>query len=174
MRKSLVFTAALCLLALTLGVVSSAGAQVVGLYYNEVTKDGRVYVFNTPETFNAWSASGEMGKSVTLIGRAEGGLTLVGENETAVDLYNFKHNLPAYDRPTPKPIVPAPYPATKIQGRVFADFTSKENKTDAGGKSSDTGVGVDVKRVYLTLTHEFDKTWSAQILGDIGHQCARR
>lgn len=174
MRKSLVFTAALSLFFLAIGVVSSAGAQVTGLYYNEVAKDGRVYVFNTPETFNIWNASGEMGKSVTLIGRAEGGLTLVGENETAIDLYNFKHNLPAYDRPTPKPIVPPAYPVTKIQGRVFADFTSKENKTDAGVKSSDSGVGVDVKRFYFTLTHEFDKTWSAQFQSDIGDQGARR
>jgi hypothetical protein len=174
MRKSSVLTAVLCLVVLTLGMASSSGAQVAGLYYHEVTKDGRVYVFNTPEVWNAWSGSGEMGKSVTLIGRAEGGLTLVGENETAIDLYLFKHNLPAYDRPTPKPVVPPPYPSTKIQGRVFADFTSKENKTDAGVKSPDSGVGVDVKRFYFTLTHEFDKTWSAQFQSDIGDQGARR
>lgn len=174
MRKSVILTLALTLALLGLQLAAPARAQVTGLYYNEVVKDGRVYVFNTPEAFNAWSASGEVGKAVTLIGRGEGGLTLIGENETAIDLYNFKHNLPAYDRPTPKPAVPPAYPTTKIQGRVFADITNKENKTDAGVKSSDSGVGIDVKRFYFTLTHEFDKTWSAQFQSDIGDQGARR
>lgn len=106
MRKSLVFAAGLCLLVL--GLASSAVAQqpLMGLYYNEVEKDGRVYAFNTPETFKAWSAGGEMGKSVTLVGRAVDGKTLVAENETAVDLYLFKHNLPGYERPTPAPYNP--------------------------------------------------------------------
>jgi len=175
MRKSVVFTVSLCLIALALGVVSSAVAQVTGLYYSEVTRDARVYVFNTPETFNLWSASGEMGKSVTLIGRAEGGLTLVGENETALDLYLFKHNLPAYDRPTPKPVVPPKFPATSIKGRFFGDFTSKNNENQGTGvKSNDSGVGVDVKRFYFTVNHDFDAVWSAQFQSDIGDQGARR
>ncbi|MEO8274798.1 MAG: hypothetical protein ABI639_01175 [Thermoanaerobaculia bacterium] len=175
MRKSLTVVAGLCLLTLALGVASTANAQVVGLYYNEVEKDGRVYVFNTPETFNAWSAGGEIGKSVTLIGRADGGKTLVGENETAVDLYLFKHNLPAYDRATPKPVVPPKYPATKFGGRFYGDFTSKENKNKGtGAKSTDSGVGIDVKRFYFTVTHEFDAMFSAQFQTDIGDQGARR
>ncbi|MEO8197465.1 MAG: carbohydrate porin [Thermoanaerobaculia bacterium] len=174
MRKSVLFAAGLCLLALVLGLAAAANAQISGLYYKEVEKDGRVYVFNIPETFKAWSASGDMGKAVTLIGRAEGDKTLVGDNETAVDLYLFKHNLPAYDRPTPQPVVPAKYPATKIQGRFYGDFTSKQNKTDAGAKSSDSGVGIDVKRFYFTVTHEFDSIWSAQFQSDIGDQGAKR
>ena len=59
------------------------------------------------------------GTAVTLIGKAEGGKTLVGENETAVDLYLFKHNLPGYDRPTPQPKKPSKYPETKIQRNNF-------------------------------------------------------
>lgn len=176
MRKSVVFAAGLCLLALVLGVVGSAGAQpITGLYYLEVAKDDRVYVFNTPERFKSWSESGEIGTAVTLIGRAEGGKTLVGENETAVDLYLFKHDLPAYDRPTPKPVVPPKFPATRIQGRFFGDFTSKNNENKGTGvKSNDTGVGVDVKRFYFTVTHDFDSVWSAQFQSDIGDQGAKR
>lgn len=176
MRKCNVFVAGLCLLALALGVAGTASAQpVTGLYYNEAEKDGRVYAFNTPETFKAWTAGGEMGKSVTLIGRAEGGKTLVGENETAVDLYLFKHNLPAYDRPTPAPVVPPKYPATAIKGRFFGDFSDKSNENKGtGAKSNDSGVGVDVKRFYFTVNHDFDATWSAQFQTDIGDQGARR
>ena len=51
MRKIVLFTVAVCLSALALGVVAPLAAQVTGLYYIEVLKDDRVYVFNTPERF---------------------------------------------------------------------------------------------------------------------------
>ena len=101
MRRKSLFRAAVLALVMASATVA-ASAQVTGLYYKEVTKDGRVYVFNTPETLKLWEESGDMGKSVTLIGRGENGETLVAENETAADLYFFRHNLEGYDRPTPK------------------------------------------------------------------------
>jgi hypothetical protein len=65
--------------------------------------------------------------------------------------------------------------ATTINGTVFADASHKENKDQAtGAKSSDSGNGVDVKRFYFTVTHEFDSVWSAQFQSDIGDQGARR
>lgn len=96
------------LLALVFALTATAAmAQVTGLYYQEVEKDGRVYVFNTPEKYQLWQQSGDMGVSLTLVGRGVNGETVVAENETAADLYFFKHNLPGYDRPTPKPASPA-------------------------------------------------------------------
>ncbi len=153
-----------------------ANAQVVGLYYQEVTKDGRIYVFNTAERYKAFQQTGEMGTAITLIGRGPDGETVVAENETALDLFLFKHNLPAYDRPAPKPAPPAPaFPKTAIGGRVYADATSKENKDEGTGvKSNDSGVGVDVKRFYLSVTSEFNPTWSAKFTADIGDQGAKR
>jgi hypothetical protein len=74
--------------------------QITGLYYKEIEKDGRVYVFNTPERYKSWLESGEMGVAITLVGQGEGGKTLQAENETAADLYFFKHNLEGR-RPTP-------------------------------------------------------------------------
>ncbi len=94
-------------LVVLLLAATAAGAQVTGLYYKEVEKDGRIYVFNTPERFAQWEQSGDMGISITLPGRGPNGETVVAENETAADLYFFKHNLPGYDRPTPKPTPPA-------------------------------------------------------------------
>ena len=138
MRKSLVFAAGLCLLAF--GLASSAVAQpLMGLYYQEVEKDGRVYAFNTPERFKSWSESGEIGTAVTLVGRAEGGKTLVAENETAVDLYLFKHNLPGYDRPTLKPYAPA------------FDVSWKDGKTTLKGKNFQLGIS---NRVQVRFTSE--------------------
>jgi hypothetical protein len=174
MRRTALFKAALALV-LALTGASVAVAQVTGLYYQEVEKDGRVYVFNTPEKYASWSTSNDMGVAITLVGRGPNGETIVAENETAMDLYLFKHNLPAYDRPTPVPPKPAEYPNNKFGIRVYADLSSKENKDEATGKkSSDSGVGVDVKRTYFTFTHSFDKVWSAQFQSDIGDQGARR
>jgi len=172
-RSARVLTGLLCLI--TVLVAASASAQVMGLYYKEVEKDGRIYVFNTPERFKSWEQSGDMGQAVTLPGVGPNGETVVGENETAVDLYLFRHNLEAYDRPTPKPAAPAAFPANKFGIRVYADASSKSNKDEATGiESSDSGVGVDVKRTYFTFTHQFDSVWSAQFQSDIGDQGARR
>lgn len=177
MRRTPLFVAGvLVLLALVTAPV--AMAQVTGLYYKEVVKDGSVYVFNTPERFQSWSQSADMGKAVvTLPGRGANGENLVGENETAIDLYLFKHNLDAYDRPTKGKAAGAggAFPNTKIGIRVFADISDKENKDKgAGTKSSDSGTGVDVKRTYFTLTQDFDAVWSAVFQSDIGDQGTKR
>jgi hypothetical protein len=162
-------------LALALSAASVTRAQVTGLYYQEVTKEDRVYVFNTPEKFHSWEQTSDMGIAVTLVGRGPNGETIVAENETALDLYLFKHNLPAYERPTPVPAKAADYPSSKFGIRVYADASSKENKDEATGiKSSDSGVGVDVKRTYFTFTQQFDKTFSAVFQSDIGDQGAKR
>ncbi len=107
MRRSATIRAGLLALAIALSAAPVAMAQVAGLYYQEVEKDGRIYVFNTPERYKSWSESGEIGTAITLVGRGPNGETVVAENETAADLYFFKHNLPGYDRPTPKPVTPA-------------------------------------------------------------------
>lgn len=174
MPRSARFVAGLLLFVIALAAVPAA-AQVTGLYYKEVEKDGRIYVFNTPERHKLWEQSGDMGQSVTLPGAGANGETIVGENETAIDLYMFRHNLDAYDRPTPKPATPAAFPANKFGIRIYADASSKQNKDEATGvKSSDSGVGVDVKRTYFTFTHSFDPIWSAVFQSDIGDQGARR
>jgi hypothetical protein len=69
----------------------------------------------------------------------------------------------------------AAWAQTTINGTVFADFTDKENKDKGTGtKSSDSGVGTDVKRFYFTVTNQFDSVWSAQFQSDIGDQGTKR
>lgn len=58
---------------------------------------------------------------------------------------------------------------TTIGGKTYVDFTSKTNKDEgAGVKRDDTGYGTDVKRFYLGVNHNFDSTWSAAFVSDIG------
>lgn len=137
MRKSTLLAAVLCLLALA--GATAARAQIMGLYYQEVEKDGRVYVFNTPERHKSFMESGEIGTAVTLIGRAEGGKTLVAENETAADLYFFKHDLPGYERAIPAPPKP-PF-----------DVSWKDGKTTIKSKNAQLAIS---NRVQVRLTHE--------------------
>ncbi len=144
MRKPLLLAVCLGLVALLAG---RAGAQpLMGLFYQEAEKDGRVYVFNSPERFKAWQASGEIGTAITLVGRAEGGMTLVGENETAIDLYLFKHNLPGYERPTPKPYAP-PF-----------DVSWKDGKTTIKSKNAELNLS---NRMQIRYTSEDLDTGSA-------------
>ena len=82
MSRSARFMAGLLALVIALAVTPSASAQVVGLYYKEVEKDGRIYVFNTPERYKSWSESGELGTAITLTGAGANGETVVAENET--------------------------------------------------------------------------------------------
>ena len=100
--------AALALVGVVL-LVAAAPAAAQGLWYKEVEKDGRIYVFNSSAGFQSWEKSGEIGnKAVTMIGNGPNGETVVAENETAIDMYNFKHDRPGYNRPVPKPAVSAP------------------------------------------------------------------
>ena len=139
MRRSA--TPRVCLLALAIALLAApaAVAQVAGLYYQEVEKEGRIYVFNTPERYNAWSESGEIGTAITLIGRGANGETLVAENETALDLYLFKHNLPGYDRPTPKPAT------------IPFDVSWKDGKTTIKSKNAELSLS---NRVQIRFTQE--------------------
>lgn len=129
--------------SLALGAVAvtpaPADAQIMGLYYQEVEKDGRVYVFSTPKIHEEWKASGEMGKSVTLVGRGVDGKTLIAEDEIAADLYFFRHNLPGYERPIPAPPKPA------------FDIAWKDGKTSIKSKNAEL---VMSNRVQVRFTQQ--------------------
>ncbi len=128
MRRSATFKAGFLALVFALMAASLAMAQVTGLYYQEVEKDGRIYVFNTPEKYQTWQQTGDMGVAITLIGRGPNGETVVAENETAADLYFYKHDLPGYERPTPKPAV-LPF-----------DVSWKDGKTTIKSKSAELSI----------------------------------
>lgn len=139
MLRSATFKAGLLALVFALTAASAATAQVTGLYYQEVEKEGRIYVFNTPEKYQLWQQSGDMGVSLTLVGRGPNGETVVAENETAADLYFFKHNLPGYDRPTPKPASPS------------FDVSWKDGKTTIKNKSAELVIS---NRLQLRFTEQ--------------------
>ena len=94
--------------AVLLGFATPAAAQ--GLWYKEVEKNGRIYVFNTDKKYKEWLVSNDMGVAITMLGQGPNGETVVAENETAIDLYNLKHDRPGYNRPRRSRPRPRPRP----------------------------------------------------------------
>jgi len=171
MRRSATLRA--CLVALVIGLLaaSAAMAQVAGLYYQEVEKDGRIYVFNTPEKYQSWQDSGDMGTAITLISRGPNGETVVAENETAADLYFFKHNLPGYERPTPKAGTPE-FAISYKDGKTTIDTKaakiSFQNRFQGRYTLLDPEVGdsvgsMRIRRFHTIFEGTVYKVWKAKL-----------
>ncbi|WP_045756919.1 DUF3138 family protein [Xanthomonas albilineans] len=60
---------------------------------------------------------------------------------------------------------------TKIGGRMFFDL-SDVDRTSSGAKTAASGVGLDVKRFYLTVDHSFNDIWSANLTTDFQYSSA--
>ena len=69
---------------------------------------------------------------------------------------------------------PAPVSATKtiVSGKMYIDFTDIDAETANGTKLNPSGVGVDVKRFYFGVTHQFNDIWLANINTDSGYSSA--
>ena len=89
--------------AVGLLVLGVAPALAQGLYYKEIQKDGRIYVFNVAANAERFEKSGEMGIGITKPGVGPNGETVVGDNERALQLYFFKHGI---SEPVPDPVQP--------------------------------------------------------------------
>ena len=57
---------------------------------------------------------------------------------------------------------------TTIGGRGFFDVTNIDETSD-GAKTDASGTGLDVKRFYFILGHQFDKVWSANLTTDFNY-----
>ena len=79
------------LATLLMTVASSALAQ--GLYYKEISRDDRIYVFNVAANADRFEKSGEIGIGITRPGAGPKGETVVGDNERALQLFFFKHGI---------------------------------------------------------------------------------
>src|SRR5262245_8054670 len=82
--------------AMVLSSIFSAKVEAQTFFYNEVAKDGRIYVFAIWSRFDAFvkTDGGETGRVIERPGYGPGGETVVFDSERAIELYNFKHGLP--------------------------------------------------------------------------------
>ncbi|HET9370588.1 MAG TPA: porin [Vicinamibacterales bacterium] len=75
-----------------------------GFFYKEITREGRIYVFNNPEEAARFEASGELGRAITKPGTGPNGETVIGDSERALQLFYFKHGL-SEPVPDPEPLL---------------------------------------------------------------------
>jgi hypothetical protein len=80
-------------LLVALAWAGSAGAQILGLFYAEEKKGERIYVFNNKANWERFIASGETGAGLTRLGVGPNGETVFADNETALELFFFKHGI---------------------------------------------------------------------------------
>lgn len=162
-----------------LGFAPPAAAQ--GLWYKELEKDGRIYVFNTSKKFDEFQKSGDMGIAITMLGQGPNGETVVAENETAIDLYNLKHDRPGYSRPATKPAAAAAPPTLLrwgtegelkfgllLQSWYIAD--DSPYSTSGGGNSTlGNNIGSNtfrLRRSEIKLNGKVNKDWAFEVMLD--------
>lgn len=87
---------------LALGLAVAAISLAQGMYYKEIEKDGRIYVFNDAKKAELFEKGGDMGTSITRPGAGPNGETVVADSEHALELFFFKHGISEpVERPQP-------------------------------------------------------------------------
>jgi len=147
----------LAALVLVLMAWTSAAAQ--GMYYKEIRKDDRIYVFNNAEEAARFEKSGEMGRSITKLGAGPNGETVIGDSERALELFFFKYGIsePVTQPPPPPP----PPPPWRISGYMFGDyyFFAEHHLKDTASPEWEDQQGFWFRRIYLT----YDHTWTPKL-----------
>lgn len=112
--------------ALLVGVAPQAADSGQAMFYSEVPREGRIYVFANGQRFDSFQKSGSTeigGPAITRLGYGPQGETVVFDSEDAINLYNFKHDLPGEyfpSKPEEKP--KSSFPAGKLSGLMFGDY----------------------------------------------------
>jgi hypothetical protein len=77
-----------------LGLVLARDARAQNMFYHEVAKQGRIYVFASTAEYERWEQSGALTRAIMRLAYGPLGETVLFDSETAVNLYNFKHDKP--------------------------------------------------------------------------------
>lgn len=98
--------------------------------YQEIKKDGRIYIFTSLSRMQDFEKSGELGKSIIKIGHGANGETVVFDSEEAVYDYDSKQIKQILDRMRIRA-----YKEFEKDGRIYV-FTSPRRKAgfDKSGK----------------------------------------
>jgi len=154
---------------LLIGLGLAAGSWAQTMFYREVQKDGRIYVFAQMAAFESFDKSGEMGKAITRLGYGPNGETVVFDSEDAINLYNFKNNKPgevfAKPKEAPKPKEEAFF---KVGVTIFADYTYTDAPkiTDAD-KNSVHKSEFEARRAYINVTGSISDWVSYRVTPDV-------
>lgn len=147
-------------MAVTLAAEPSQTAPSKESAYQAVEKDGRLYIFTSPDRKAAFEKSGELGKGIIKIGYGQNGETVVFDSEEAVIEYASRRVKDILGKANIKA-----YREFEMDGRlyVFASPTRKADfeKTGEMGKSiTKIGYGLNNETVVFDSDEavvEYDK-----------------
>ena len=152
--------------ALTVACLWSSSAVAQTFFYTEVAKDGRIYVFAVPSTYEAFIKGdvAAIGGAIERPGYGPRGETVVFDSHAAINLYNYKHGLPGESFPTPEKPARPKFPSSRISGLMFGDyFWFAQSYRDQVSSSDSTPVrelhGLWFRRLYFT----YDFTYSERL-----------
>ena len=160
MRLDAVSRGLLIAATLWVALAAPAGGFAQTLFYSEIERDGRIYVFADGRSCDLFQKGGEMGKSITRPGYGPNGETVLFDSEDAISLYNFKHGLPGESFPKPEEKPKSPYPSGKVNGLVFGDYYWFSDHHDP---QLDGQQGFWLRRAYLGYDHAFSDALSARL-----------
>lgn len=158
------------LAALSSVIVLMSSSVFAQAFYIEEAKDGRIYVFNNIDNYNMWKSGGEMGKSTTRVGYGPNGETVVFDGNDAINIYNYKHNLPLETFPAaaPPPAMQEKLPY-KFSGYMFGDYFYKTSADPNIALLPNVAVpgaedlnGFQFRRIYLTFDDTISDKFSAR------------
>jgi hypothetical protein len=156
--------------ALLLGLAFAAGSWAQGMFYQEVEKNGRIYVFANGQRFEAFEKSGgaEVGVAITRLGFGPKGETVVFDSEDAINFYNFKHDKPGevFAKPKP-PAPPSAFPSGKFSGLMFGDYYyydkwHQDTISTANPNSVQNQQGFWMRRMYFTYDLAFSEKFTTR------------
>jgi hypothetical protein len=162
----------IALIAFLALILPTGMAVAEGMFYVEVPKDGRIYVFNNPDTYTDFLKTGELEVRLTRIGEGPNGETLYFDNDTALHLYNFKHDRPDEVIPhapaTPPPPVQEKLPY-RFSGLMFGDYYYNAARDAQIGSMSNLAVngpekqnGFQFRRIYFTFDDDLSDTFTTR------------
>ena len=148
------------------GLLFAAGAEAQTFFYNEIAKDGRIYVFASASRYDAFTKSdgAELGKAIERRSYGPNGETVVFDSEDAINLYNFKHGLPGESFSMPEESEKSDSPSGKFSGLMFGDYYWYYERHQDGISGTDpTPVegqhGLWFRRIYFS----YDFTYSESL-----------
>ena len=173
MRLSGRFSCSFAVAAILGGAILVAPASGQGLYYRELGRDGKVYVFNQAKEYEAFQKGAIPAKAIERMGWGPKGVTVVFDSIDALNLFAFKYGKAPETLPAPEPAKPEPAKPEskkeepkkdepkplKISGYMFGDYYYFGQSHDV---KFDGQNGFWFRRGYLTVDRDLSSAWSAR------------
>jgi hypothetical protein len=145
------------------GFVFATGADAQTFFYNEVAKDGRIYVFASATRYEAFAQNNDADTATVIErpGYGPNGETVVFDSQDAINLYNFKHGLPGESFEKSEDTRKPDYPSGRFSGLMFGDYYWYYDRHQDGISISDpTPVegqhGLWFRRIYFAYDFTYN------------------